>query len=62
MEVRSVEAIVRALNSVDVQYLIVGGLAVNAHGYEGLTQHVDLVIRLSAHNIVRGLRALGDIG
>lgn len=62
MEVRSVEAIVRALNSVDVEYLIVGGLAVNAHGYERLTQDVDLVIRLSPHNIVRGLRALGDIG
>ena len=62
MEVRSVEAIVRAMNSVDVEYLIVGGLAVNAHGYERLTQDVDLVIRLSPHNIVRGLPALGDIG
>lgn len=62
MEVRSVEAIVRALNSADVQYLIVGGLAVNAHGYERLTQDVDVVIRLMPQNVVNGLRALGDIG
>lgn len=44
MEVRSVEAIVRALNDASVQYLIVGGLAVNAHGYERFTKDVDLVI------------------
>lgn len=28
----SVEAIIRALNAAEVEYLIVGGLAVNAHG------------------------------
>jgi len=62
MEVRSVEDIIRALNEAKVQYLIVGGLAVNAHGYERLTQDVDLVIRLTPENIVCGLRALGGIG
>jgi hypothetical protein len=62
MEVRSVEAIVRALNAAEAQYLIVGGLAVNAHGYERLTQDIDLVIRLTTENVVRGLRALGNIG
>jgi hypothetical protein len=62
MEVRSVESVVRALNAAEVKYLIVDGLAVNAHGYERLTQDVDLVIGLAPHNIVRGLRALGDIG
>lgn len=58
MEVRSVETIVRALNEAKVQYLIVGGLAVIAHGYERLTKDVDLVIALERSNIVRGLRAL----
>jgi len=62
MEVRSVEAIVRALNAAEVEYLIVGGLAVNAHGYERLTQDVDLVIGPAPQNIVRGVRALNDIG
>lgn len=62
MEVRSVEAIVRALNEARVQYLIVGGLAVNAHGYERLTKDVDLVIGLEPDNIIRGLRSLLAIG
>ena len=61
MEVRSIEAIVRALNAAEVQYLIVGGLAVNAHGYERLTVDVDLVIGLQPENIIRGLRALAEV-
>jgi predicted nucleotidyltransferase len=62
MEVRSVEAIVKALNDAEVKYLIVGGLAVVAHGYERLTQDVDLVINLEPSNIVRGLHTLISIG
>jgi hypothetical protein len=61
VEVRSVEAIVRALNEAKVQYLIVGGLAVNAHGFERLTVDVDLVIGLDRENIIRGIRALEAI-
>ena len=61
MEVRSVEAIVRALNEAKVQYLIVRGLAVNAHGYERLTRDVDLVIGLEPNNIILGLHALLQI-
>ena len=41
MEVRSIETIVKTLNEAGVEYLIVGGLAVNAHGYERLT--VDVI-------------------
>ncbi len=62
MEVRSVETIVRTLNAARVKYLIVGGLAVNAHGYERLTVDVDLVIGLERENILRGLRALQTAG
>lgn len=62
MEVRSVEAIVRALNEAGVQYLIVGGLAVNAHGYVRGTRDVDLVIGLEPDNARRGLEALIDVG
>jgi hypothetical protein len=62
MEIRSVEAIVRALNSAQAQYLVVGGLAVNAHGYVRATRDVDLVLRLDPENCMRGLQALLNIG
>ncbi len=62
MELKSVQAIAAALAAAKVKYLIVGGLAVNAHGYERLTRDVDLVIGLQPDNIQRGLVALIDIG
>jgi hypothetical protein len=62
MEVRSIESIVGALNEAGVRYLVVGGLAVNAHGYERLTRDVDLVIGLEPGNITLGLKTLFAIG
>ena len=62
MEVRSIEKIVKALNGAGVQYLIVGGIAVNAHGYERFTKDLDLVIGLERENIIRGLRTLMALG
>jgi len=62
MEVHSIETIVRALNEAGVQYLIVGGIAVNAHGFVRLTRAVDLVLRLEPANAVRGLEALLQAG
>ena len=62
MEVHSIETIVRALNGAKVKYLIVGGVAVVAHGYERFTRDLDLVIGLERKNIIRGLRALMTIG
>ena len=58
MEVRSIEVMVRALNTARVQYLIVGGLAVNAHGFVRLTRDVDIVLGLEPANAERGLNAL----
>ena len=62
MEVRSIETIVKALNSAKVKYLIVGGLAVNVHGYERLTVDMDLVIGFQPENIIRALQALRAVG
>src|SRR5438094_10055999 len=62
MEVRSVEAIVRALNAAEVEYLIVDGLAVNAYGFVRLTRDVDVVLQLDPGNVSKGLNALLDIG
>ena len=62
MEVRSIETIVKVLNNAQVKYLIVGGLAVNAHGYERLTVVVDMVVGLEHENIIRALRTLKSAG
>ena len=62
MEVRSIKTIVKALNDAKVQYLIVGGLAVGAHGYDRLTADVDLVIGLQPQNITLALRTLQAAG
>ena len=53
MEVRSIEMVVKALNDAKVKYLVVGGVAVVAHGYERFTRDLDLVIGLEAENIRR---------
>ena len=62
MEVRSIELIVKTLNDAQVQYLIVGGLAVNAHGFARFTLDVDLVIGLEPGNIIRALYSRQSIG
>lgn len=62
MKVASFEAIVRVLNQAGVRYIVVGGLAVNAHGYGRSTYDVDLVIQLSPDNIIRTFAALESIG
>ncbi|CUS36599.1 hypothetical protein [Candidatus Nitrospira nitrificans] len=46
MKLTSFEAIVRALNDAGIRYLVVGGLAVNAHGYLRFTKDADFVIQL----------------
>jgi len=62
MQLNSVTAIVRALNDAKITYFIVGGVAVNAHGYVRFTKDIDLVIQLIPTNIEAALTALEDIG
>lgn len=45
-----------------VEYLVVGGLAVNAHGYQRFTRDVDLVISLEPTNLDRALTVLDKMG
>jgi predicted nucleotidyltransferase len=61
MKVASFEAIVQALNDAGVRFIVVGGVAVNAHGYLRFTKDVDLVIQLSKRDIVGAFRALEEI-
>ena len=62
MKLNSVEAIVRAFHAADVQYLVAGGLAVNAHGYLRFTKGVGFVLRLVPNNIEHAFSALGKLG
>jgi hypothetical protein len=62
MKIASVEAIVRTLNEHSVRFLVVGGIAVNAHGHGRTTFGVDLLIQLSPENIRRRFTALEIIG
>jgi predicted nucleotidyltransferase len=62
MKLADVEAILRALNDANVRYLIVGGLAVVAHGYPRLTVDIDIVLNLERDNVLRAMAALDAIG
>jgi predicted nucleotidyltransferase len=62
MKADDVRTILSALNDGNVRYLIVGGLAVVAHGYVRFTQDIDLVIQLERENVLRAMNALTAIG
>lgn len=62
MKLSSVESIVSALNVADVRYIVVGGLAVNAHGYLRFTNDLDLVLQLVPDNVRRALAAFASLG
>ncbi len=62
MKFTSFDALVKALNSNGVRYLIAGGLAVNAYGFLRFTKDVDVVIQLVPDNIGRAFSALKLLG
>ena len=62
MERRSIESIIRALNDADVKYLVVGGLAVVAHGLVRFTADIDVVLDPDRASLERAIRALSGLG
>jgi len=54
--------IFKALADADVEYLVVGGLAVIMHGHLRATRDLDLVIGLQPDNCVKAMDALSGIG
>lgn len=62
MKLASLESIARALEDANVRYLVVGGLAVAAHGYGRATFDVDLVVQLQSENVRRAMGALETLG
>ena len=62
MKLSSLEAIASALRDSEVRYLIVGGLAVAAHGHGRATFDIDLVVQLQPENVRRAIIALESLG
>lgn len=62
MKLRSVQTVVRALDEAGVRFLVVGGVAVNAHGYRRFTADLDLVIALDPANVQAAFGALATVG
>lgn len=58
----SVEAVLGALNTAGVRYLVAGGLAVVAHGLVRFTADVDLVLNPDLASLRRAIVALSSLG
>jgi len=56
------ERIFRELNDEGIDYLVIGGLAVNLHGIPRMTYDLDLMILLEHDMIVRLVGKLGSLG
>lgn len=54
--------IFKALADANVEYVVVGGMAVILHGHLRATRDLDLVIGLQPDNCLTALKALGGIG
>ncbi|SEG24518.1 hypothetical protein SAMN05421819_2361 [Bryocella elongata] len=55
-------SLLRAFLAAGVDFAVVGGVAVNAHGYVRATNDLDLFIRPSEDNACVAFRALQDLG
>ena len=53
--------ILEVLDRRGVAYLLIGGFAVNAHGYPRLTRDVDILVRPDERNYARLAQAIGDL-
>ena len=62
MKLSSLEAIAKALQQAQARHLIVGGLAVAAHGHGRATFDIDLVLQLQPDNVKRAIVALSGLG
>jgi hypothetical protein len=62
MRVAQFEKIFRALEEAKVDYVVVGGMAVIAHGVVRFTNDLDLVMAFDEANLLRGMRALESLG
>jgi len=59
---QSVIDVFSALNTANIRYVVVGGLAVVSHGYVRTTKDIDLVVALDAENVTGAFAALARAG
>lgn len=62
MKLKSIEAVIKALDGAGVKYLVAGGLAVVAHGYMRFTADLDIILRLEKSNLTKALGILKGLG
>jgi len=53
---------IELLNEYDVHYLIIGGYAVNFHGYPRYTKDIDFWIWMDPSNITKLIKVIKDFG
>jgi len=56
------QTIFREFNKLAIDYLVVGGLAVNFHGVPRMTYDIDLMVLLESTNILRLVSQLSQWG
>jgi nucleotidyltransferase DUF2204 len=56
------DPIFATLQATGVRYVVVGGVAVNLHGYQRFTKDIDLVIELIPDQALKALEALQTLG
>ena len=54
-------ALVKRLNDANVQYALVGGYAIAAHGFNRFSEDIDILVDPSAENSVRWILALSEL-
>ena len=55
-------SLLAAFAAAKVEYAVVGGVAVNAHGYVRATNDLDIFIRPTLENALAAFKALGSLG
>lgn len=58
----SVQTIIRALNDAGIRYLVVGGLAVVAHGHVRFTADIDVILDFDEGNLHRAMEVFAGLG
>lgn len=59
---QSYESVFRAFSESGIRYLIVGGVAVNLHGYPRFTNDIDILLALDGENLAKMATVMKELG